>query len=488
VSSLAVAAVDLGASTGRVMVGRVGPDTLDLVEAHRFTNTPVEVGGTLHWDILALYSGILDGLREAARIAPDLASIGIDSWAVDYGLLDERGVLLSNPVHYRDDRTVGITEKVLAHVDESELYQVTGIQQLPFNTLYQLVAEAESGLLDQSDVMLMIPDLIVYWLTGQQGAEATNASTTQLYDIRTRAWATELIGRVGLPERIFPDLREPGTSVGGLLPRVRAQTGMPARPAVTSVGSHDTASAVVAVPAQSDRFAYISCGTWSLVGLELDQPILSEASRLANFTNERSVYGRIRYLRNVMGLWLLQESIRTWELAGDSVDLPALLAAAARLPALTRVIDPDDAVFLPPGDMPSRIAEACARSGQPVPESPVETVRCILDSLAVAYRRAVRQAADLAGREIDVVHIVGGGAQNTLLCQLTTDACGLPVFAGPVEATAIGNVLVQAQALGAVGDTVDTLRDLVMRTYMVERYEPAGTGGIWAEAERRVYG
>jgi rhamnulokinase len=255
---------------------------------------------------------------------------------------------------------------------------------------------------------------------------------------------------------------------------------------VTAVGSHDTASAVVAVPAVGERFAYISCGTWSLVGLELDQPVLTDASRLANFTNEGGVDGRIRYLRNVMGLWLLQESVRTWELAGQSVDLSSLLEAAAGVPSLTRVIDPDDAAFLPPGDMPTRIAEACARTDQPIPESPAETVRCILDSLAVAYRRTVRQAAELAGRDVDVIHLVGGGAQNALLCQLTADACDLPVLAGPVEATALGNVLVQGRTLGTIDGDLDTLRALVAMTQRIVRYEPRGDEAAWAAAEGRL--
>lgn len=483
-----VAAGDLGASSGRVMVGRVGPNSLELVETHRFQNIPVTVLGTLHWDILSLYREILDGLRAAAVIAPDLTSVAIDSWAVDYGLLDDRGVLLSNPVHYRDGRTTGVMDKVLAGIDAQWLYQTTGLQQLPFNTIYQLKAEAEAGVLDRAETLLMIPDLITYWLTGELGVEVTNASTTQLFDVRARAWARNLIERVGLSPRIFPDLHPPGTRIGPLVAEVRDDTGVPAGTVVTAAGSHDTASAVVAVPAQSENFAYISCGTWSLVGLELDQPVLSETSRLANFTNEAGVDGKIRYLRNVMGLWLLQASLRTWELAEQPADLRALIAAAGELPALTRVIDPDRAEFLPPGDMPSRIASACTHTGQSAPRTPAETVRCILDSLAVAYRRAVRQAGDLSGRRVDVIHLVGGGAQNDLLCQLTADACGAPVLAGPVEATALGNVLVQARALGAVDGDLDAMRSLVARTQRIVRYEPRGDGGAWAAAEDRIYG
>ncbi|HEX6195453.1 MAG TPA: rhamnulokinase family protein [Jiangellaceae bacterium] len=486
-TTVEVAAVDLGASGGRVMVGRVGPDTLELIEAHRFPNIPVDVLGTLHWDVLGLYRCVLDGLRAAGRRTTNLASVGVDSWAVDYGLLDERGALVSNPVHYRDGRTAGVIGKVLADIDAGRLYRTTGLQQLPFNTIYQLVTEAEAGRLDRAETMLLMPDLIAYWLTGEIGAEATNASTTQLYDVRAKTWAGDLIEQLCLPRRIFPQLREPGSFIGPLVQPARDQVGLPETTSVTAVGSHDTASAVVAVPAQGDNFAYISCGTWSLVGLELDQPVLTEASRLANFTNEGGVDGRIRYLRNVMGLWLLQECVRTWERAGQAVDLPVLLEAASEVRPLARVIDPDDPAFLPPGDMPSRIAEQCARTGQPVPQTPAETTRCVMDSLALAHRRTVRVAANLAARDVDVIHLVGGGAQNALLCQLTADACGSPVVAGPVEATALGNVLVQAKALGAVADNLDALRALVMRTQEVVRYEPSGNDGVWAAAEHLVY-
>lgn len=482
-----VAAVDLGASSGRVMVGRLDGGRISLHEAHRFTNTPVEVQGTLHWDVLALFAGVLDGLRAAGRLAPDLASVGIDTWAVDFGLLDEAGRLLGNPVHHRDRRTDGVMEKVLDRVDAGELYRTTGLQQLPFNTSYQLVAASEAGLLEHARTLLLMPDLLSYWLSGQIGAEATNASTTQLYDARARTWSRPLIRELGIPERIFPELREPGDDAGRLMPRVAEQTGL-GQVSLTAVGSHDTASAVVGVPARDERFAYISCGTWSLVGLELDRPVLTEESRVANFTNEGGVDGTVRYLRNVMGLWLLQESMRTWNDAGERVELDKLLAQAAGVPAFTAVMDPDDAAFLPPGDMPVRIADACRRLGEPVPSGPAEVVRCIVDSLALAHRRTVRQAQRLSGRDVDVVHIVGGGAKNALLCQLTADACGLPVLAGPIEATAIGNVLVQGRAVGGVHGDLAELRDLVRASFAPERYEPSGDDAAWAAAERRVFG
>ncbi|MER7889959.1 rhamnulokinase family protein [Micromonospora sp. NPDC094482] len=474
--SLRVAAVDLGASSGRVMVGRVDPASLELTQAHRFPNEPVRVGESLHWDIRGLYRGVLDGLRAAGPVT----SIGIDSWAVDYGLLDAAGELLGDPVHYRDRRTDGVAERVAPRLGERRLYATTGLQQLPFNTLYQLVAAAGTPQLVAARWLLLIPDLVTYWLTGAIGAEITNASTTQLYDLRRRAWAHDLMADAGIPAELFPPLREPGTPVGPVLPAL----GLPGEPRVVSVGSHDTASAVVGVPAAGEHFAYVSCGTWSLVGVELDAPVLGEPSRLANFTNESGVDGTIRYLRNVMGLWLLQESVRAW----GSVDLPTLLRQAAGEPAFRSVVDPDDPAFLPPGDMPTRIADACRRAGEPVPTSPAGTVRCIVDSLALAHRRAVRQAQQLSGRHVDVVHVVGGGARNELLCQLTADACGLPVLAGPVEATALGNVLVQARAAGVVGGGLPALRAVLRETQQIVRYEPRGDQAAWRAAEDRMGG
>ncbi len=466
-------AVDLGAASGRVMVGRLDAQKLELVEAHRFANRPVRLPSGLHWDILALYAGVLDGLRAAQSLSDGaLASAGIDSWAVDYGLLDESGALLGNPFHYRDSRT----SSVAAAVPAPEMYAITGLQHLPFNTAYQLLAEPPWRLA-AARTLLMIPDLLSYWLTGEVGAEATNASTTQLYDVHTRNWSTDLMQRLGIPSRLFPPLRQPGSAAGSVLPQDGLTGGLP----VVAVGSHDTASAVVAVPAATERFAYISCGTWALVGLELSAPVLSEESRRANFTNEGGVFGTVRYLRNVMGLWLLQESLRYW----PPVSLSSVLSAAAQEPAFGALIDPNDPVFLPPGDMPSRIADYCRRTGQAPPSSPAATVRCILDSLALAFRATVREAQELSGRDVDVVHLVGGGAQNELLCQLTADACGLPVMAGPIEAAALGNVLVQANARGEVTD-LPGMRALVAASQPVRRYDPRGDRRTWDEVARRL--
>ncbi|HEU5421087.1 MAG TPA: rhamnulokinase family protein [Streptosporangiaceae bacterium] len=484
-SPVAVAAADLGASGGRVIVGRAGPGQLDLHQVHRFANTPVRLLDTLHWDILALYDSVLAGLRAAARDF-DLASAGVDTWGVDFGLLGPDGSLLGNPVHYRDERTAGVADRFAAVATAAQLYEITGTQLLPFNTIFQLAAATGTAQLDAAATLLLIPDLLGYWLTGQPGAELTNASTTQLLDARTQDWAWPLIERAGLRRSLFPPLRRPGEQLGPVRPEVAAALGLAAPLPVTAVGSHDTASAVAAVPARGARFGYVSCGTWSLVGLELSTPVLSAASMRANFTNEAGIDGTVRYLRNVMGLWLLQECVRSWSQAGLAADPAELAAQAAQVPALSFVIDPDDPVFLPPGDMPGRITAACQAHGQAVPDGPAELTRCILDSLALAYRRAIIDAQELSGQAVDTVHVVGGGSRNELLCQLTADACGLPVVAGPAEATAIGNILVQARALGAAPADLDGMRALVSASQELRRYEPSGNTAPWRRAAARL--
>jgi rhamnulokinase len=477
-----VAGVDLGASGGRVLAARVSADSgVELHEVSRFPNEPVQAGGTLYWDILRLHASVVAGLSAAAASFP-LAGIGIDSWGCDYGLLDGAGALLGNPVHYRDGRTAGVSVPVPA----PELYAATGIQHLPFNTIYQLAASAGTPALSAAATMLLIPDLLAYWLTGAIGAEVTNASTTGLLDVSSRDWAMPLLARTGIPVGLFPPLRQPGETIGvvtgggltggGATGGAVTDGGVP----LIAVGSHDTASAVAAVPASGPAFAYISSGTWSLVGLELPGPVLTEESRLANFTNEAGIDGTIRYLRNVTGLWLLQECMREW----GSPPLGPLLSAAAAVSALKFVIDADDPVFLPPGGMPSRIASWLSSRGLPAPAGRAEIVRCILDSLAIAYRRALLAAQSLSGQHADVVHVVGGGSRNELLCQLTADACGLPVVAGPAEATALGNVLVQARALGAAPGSLAGIRALLRSCLDVRTFTPASDGKTWAAAAR----
>jgi rhamnulokinase len=467
VTSGRFAAVDLGASSGRVVVGQVGQDLLELTEVHRFRNRPVRLPSGLHWDVLGLYGQVLDGLAAAGR-AGAVDSIGVDTWAVDYGLLDRTGALLGNPHSYRDPRTDGVTDKVHAERPHADLYAENGLQLLPFNTIYQLAAAAGTPQLEAAERLLLVPDLLGHWLTGASVAEVTNASTTGLLDVHTQQWSTSLCQLVGLRPELLPPLLLPGDTVGTLLPAVATETGLDPSTPVTAVGSHDTASAVVAVPMDSERAAYVSLGTWGLVGVELDGPVLSEEGRRAGFTNELGVDGRVRYLRNVMGLWLLSECLRTW----GRHDLPQLLATAAELPAGTATFDVDDPRFLPPGDMPARVASAVEALGLRAPQTPVEVVRCIVDSLASALARTVADAGRLGGRDVDVVHVVGGGAQNTLLCQLLADACGLSVVAGPVEATALGNVLVQARAAGVLQGSLEALRDLVGRTAVTHRYSP----------------
>ncbi|GAB2611991.1 carbohydrate kinase [Paractinoplanes abujensis] len=436
------AAVDLGASSGRVMVGRVHDKGLKLEETHRFANEPVRTR-SLHWDILGLYREVLKGIEKAGPVD----SIGIDSWAVDYGLLDAGGALLGNPVHYRDSRT----DNVRLDISDEQLYEINGLQKLPFNTIYQLAAAQETPQFAMARQMLLIPDLLAYWLTGEIGAEYTNASTTGLLDVRTREWSAPLTSGLGLS---LPPIRRPGETIGEY-----------EKAKVVAVGSHDTASAVVGVPADGENFAYISCGTWSLVGLELTHPVLGPESRKANFTNEGGVDGTIRYLRNVMGLWPLQECMREW----GSPDIGDLLRQASREKPV--LIDIDDPAFLPPGNMAERVARA---AGLPADTSPARLTRCIVDSLALAHKKAVEQAQELSGRHVDAVHIVGGGARNELLCQLTADACGLPVLAGPVEATALGNLLVQARAAGVIEGDLAALRSVLRDTQQVVRYNPAG--------------
>jgi rhamnulokinase len=464
-----VAAVDLGATSGRVMLGHVGPDQLSVEAVHRFSNDPVRVTDGLHWNILELYRNLLIGLRKAVVEQPDLAGVGIDSWAVDYGLVSGDR-LINNPFHYRDERTARGVDLVHKIADHASLYATNGLQFQPFNSIYQLAVDQEAGVIDDTTRMLMLPDLLGFWLTGEQIGERTNASTTGLLDVSTGSWNATLIDKLSLPRSLFPSLVDPGSRVGLLRDDLAAEVG--AALDVIAVGSHDTASAVVGVPMTEPGAAYISSGTWSLVGVELDRPVLTEESREANFTNEGGVDGKIRYLRNVMGMWLLSESIRTWEREGQTVELTTLLAQAAAITTPVAIFDANHPSLLPPGDMPKRITELCVAAGTAAPDSPPEFARSIVESLAEAYAAAIDDAERLSGSKINMVHIVGGGSQNTLLCQLTANRTGRRVLAGPVEATAIGNVLIQGRAAGLVDGELSELRALVARSFPLAEYQP----------------
>nr|WP_310020377.1 rhamnulokinase family protein [Microbacterium resistens] len=469
-----VAAVDLGATSGRVMIGRIGPDRLELELVTRFPNGAVERADGWHWDIDALFGHVIDGLAEAVRRAPEIESIGIDSWAVDYGLLRD-GVLLGEPFHYRDARTARGVEAVHDLIPFPELYARNGLQFLPFTTLYQFgaderLAETRTGTGPEADMVLLIPDLLAHRLTGAVFVERTNASTTGLLDVRTREWDEELARLLGIRLSVLPPLVDPGTVLGRLLPDLAERIG--ADLPVIAVGSHDTASAVVAAPLASPAAAYISCGTWGLVGVEIDAPMLTDPAREANMTHELGVDGRIRFLHNVTGLWLLSETVRAWEEDGGTIDLPALLADAAAITGPFPVFDASAPSLGAPGDMPARIAAVLRAQGAEPPVDRATFVRSIVESIAAAFAHTLATIESLTGRAIDTVHLVGGGALNALLCQATADRSGIPLLAGPVEATALGNVLVQARALDESDATLEDLRALVSATSAPVRFDP----------------
>ena len=454
-------AIDLGASSGRVMLGRFDGRHIRLEELHRFANEPVSVNGTLHWDILRLLHEIKQGLRAAARLGEELHGIGIDTWGVDFGLLDGQGRLMENPVHYRDKRNRGMIEEAAKLMPLDELYDATGIQFMEFNTIFQLLAikQQQPALLERAERLLFLPDLLGYFLTGKMATEYSIASTSQLLDIRTGDWSDDIMARLGLPRRIFGEITPPGTTLGTLLPDIQEECGLGAVP-VISVCGHDTQSAITAVPCPEGDFAFISSGTWSLFGTELEKPLVSETTRRLNITNEGGCDGRIGFLKNITGLWLIQESRRHWLghpasavfHEGDErtssfsyADLEQLARAAP--PSAAR-FDPDDPIFIPPGDMPARVQECCRKAGLPVPQSVGEILRCIYVSLAEKYRETLHKIQACTGKAYGSLHIIGGGVRDTLLCQMTADACGIPVKAGPVEATVLGNLAVQLLAAG----------------------------------------
>ncbi len=437
------AAIDLGATSGRVVTGRLDGERMTLDEVHRFHNRPVRLPDGLRWNLLHLFNEALEGLRRAGP----LAGVAVDTWAVDYALLDGDGRVLGLPFHYRDERTSGMEERAFGRVPAAELYATTGIQTMPINTVFQLLADEGSAALAAAERLALVPDLLAFWLCGELANESTNASSTGLLDARSGQWAGEIIERLGLPRGIFGALIEPGTALGPLLDHHDLG------PATTyAVASHDTASAFAAAPVRDEHAAILSSGTWSLLGLELPEPVLSDAAREANLTNERGIDGTTRLLKNVMGMWLLEECRRAWAQEHSYEDLQRM---AESVEGDVPLFDPDDPSFLAPGDMPARIAAACERSGQAAPPDVAATTRSIMASLACKYRWVIERLEAVSGRDVRRIHLIGGGARNALLSRLTADICAREVLVGPVEATALGNVLVQARAAGELGSLAD---------------------------------
>jgi len=486
-------ALDLGAESGRGMLGRFDGERLTLEEVHRFPNGPVRMLDTLHWDVPRLFDEMKTALRKAATGHPGLDGVGVDTWGVDFGLVGRGETLLGNPVHYRDARTDGMIEAAARLVPLERIYEITGLQFLPINTAYQLLGMKAAGspLLEMAETLLMMPDLFGWLLTGRRAGERTDASTTQLLDPRSGAWSDELCDGLGLPRSILPEIIEPGTELGPLRRSVADELGIGKPPTILVPGTHDTASAVAAVPTRGTGsnppdWCYISSGTWSLLGVEIPRPVINEATRHANFTNEGGVGGTTRLLKNIMGLWLVQECRRTWARSGREFSYDDLIARARAAKPFATLVEPDDPSFLAPGDMPSRLAAFAARTGQPGPADEGAFVRCALESLALKYRRTIRRIEQILGTTIRAVHVVGGGCRNALLCQFTADACGIPVHAGPVEATAAGNVLLQAMARGKIATLADA-RAIVAASFPVETYEPRDVAA-WEDAAGRFDG
>lgn len=486
-------AVDLGAESGRVVAGHFDGERIALEEVHRFPNGPVDVLGHLHWDVLRLWSDIKVGLAKAAqRYGDRIAGIGLDTWGVDFGLLDANDELLGNPYHYRDSRTDGMMERAFEKVSREAVFDATGIQFLQLNTLIQLVAmvEAHSPQLEMAHTLLMMPDLLNFWLTGRKANEFSDATTSQCYDPRAGTWAYGMLERLHIPTRIFRDgdkdrIVPPGTVLGPLLPSVREETGLGAVP-VIAPATHDTGSAVAAVPMDPENAIYLSSGTWSLMGVESKVPIINEAMLTYNLTNEGGVNGTFRLLKNIMGLWLVQECRREWQRAGEDHDYGEMVEMAASAPAFGPLIYPGDDRFLAPGDMTPRIRAFCRETGQAVPETKGAVLRCALESLTLEYRWVAEKLDALTGKRLGTIHIIGGGAKNELLDQFAADATGRTVVSGPVEATALGNVLVQAIALGHI-DSIAAGREVIARSFELKTFAPRDTAA-WDVAYRRYLG
>ena len=476
-------AVDLGASSGRVMLGRFDGEKISVEELHRFSNDPVTLGGTMYWDFLRLFHEIRQGLLKSKKYGK-ADSVSVDTWGVDFGMLDEGGNLLENPVHYRDSRVNGMLEKSFALLDADRFYQITGTQFMEINTVFQLLylAQNRRELLDRADCMLLMPDLFHYFLCGEKSCEYSIASTTQLLDARRKTWSKEVLRALELPEKILQPVVPSGTPLSPLRPDIAGELGIDPMLVVAGAG-HDTQCAMAAVPTQEKDFIFISCGTWSLFGTELPEPVITQDSRRLNIANEGGAGGRISFLKNIIGLWLVQESRRQWMREGKEYSFGELEKLAAEEAPFRSLIDPDAPEFVPAGDVPERIREFCRRTGQPVPETPGQIVRCIDESLALKYRLTLDEIRECTGKDYPVIHMVGGGTQSGLLCRFTADACARPVCAGPVEATVYGNLALQLMAAGEIGG-LSELRSIVAASEPVKRYEPENADA-WAQAAGR---
>ena len=474
-------ACDLGAESGRLMLGSLSDEKLTLEEIHRFANTPLKVGDSLHWNIPRLLEELRTGLQKAAARRLPVASISADSWGVDYLLLDARGEWMAPTFHYRDARTARGVANVRAKVDWKTIFDETGIQYMPLNTLYQLGAESPERLA-RAGQLLMIADGFNFFLSGVARIEESNASTSQLYNPRTRQWSRKLTGALQLKETLLPPIIPAGTRLGPLKADIARQAALPAMEVIASC-SHDTGAAVAAVPATGEHWAYLSSGTWSLMGVELPSPLLSDACRQLNFTNEIGYGGSVRLLKNISGLWLIQECRRAWAAAGQEFDYATLTSLAARTPPFRSLINPTEEQFLAPENMPEAIATFCRQSGQPVPETPGAFIRCALESLALLYRRTLCQIEHLLGTKIQRLHLVGGGSRNALLNQFTANALQIPVLAGPTEATATGNVLIQAITLGHL-PSLAAARSVVRSSFEVSQVHPQADRD-WSEQYSR---
>ena len=475
-------AIDLGAESGRVMLGSLAEGRLTVEEIHRFANVPVAIQGTLRWDLLNLFSEAKEGLRKAAARGVAISGVSTDAWGVDYVLFKEKEAMVTNAYHYRDARTDGAMEKVFAKVPADHIFAETGIQFMPINTLYQLFMDAQERpeVLQWADRFLNIGDYFNYLLAGTPSGEASLASTSQLYNPVKKDWAWELIARLGLPKKIFPPLVASGTKLGPLLSDVALETNLTGTQVIASC-SHDTAAAVAAVPGQGSDWAFLSSGTWSLLGTELGAPLIEANSRKYNFTNEAGYGGTILFRKNIVGLWIVQECRRAWAEMGNEYSYDHLTAMAEAAAPLRSLIRPEDARFGKPGRMTGKIVDYCRETGQPVPTDPGSLIRCVLESLALLYAKTLGECAAATGRKFRILHVVGGGSRNRLLNQFTADALQLPVHAGPVEATAIGNLLIQAKTLGhETGD----LRSVVRRSFPIETFGPMDAGA-WHGAAKR---